>query len=137
MGLTIHFWGRLKTQEDLDGVFSIGKAFAEKKKVRVAQFDIPETELFRIHNGMITTYHGRVKGMVFSLHDLADPVILEFDEDLYIQQFCKTSFAGLATHLQVIYLLKEIEPHFEKLIVYDEGGFWQTGDVERLAKNFS
>jgi hypothetical protein len=113
----IHFWGRLNGQENLEKVFAAGRAFAEARTARVARFDIHETELIRIQNRELTTYQGRVRGIMFSLEGQPDPIILEFDEDLFMQQFCKTTSPGTQPHDQITYLLKEIEPFFEKLIV--------------------
>jgi hypothetical protein len=55
-------------------------------------------------------------------------VRLEFDRDLYIQEFTKTQFAGVECHLKVVGLLRAIRPFFRELEVEDEGEFWETND---------
>jgi len=50
-------------------------------------------------------------------------VRLEFDENLYVQEFAKTQFAGVDWHLKVVGLLKAIQSYFRELRVADEGEF--------------
>ena len=57
---------------------------------------------------------------------------LEFDENLYVQEFTKTQFAGVDWHLRVVGRLKAIQSYFRELKVDDEGEFWDTGDTAIL-----
>ena len=49
-----------------------------------------------------------------------------------MQDFCKTQFAGLETHRDVVELLRELAPHFEVFDAFDDGEFWETNDVQVL-----
>lgn len=60
-----------------------------------------------------------LQGVEVLPHPDCDPVRLEFDEDLHIQEFTKTRFAGAATHVEVIELLRRIAPFFA-------GSTWRT-----------
>lgn len=62
---------------------------------------------------------------------------LEFDRDLYLQEFTKTQFAGVQIHLGVLKLLKAIQPLFRNLKVEDEGEWWETKDTQILTEHFS
>ncbi len=96
-----------------------------------------ETRLLRVRDGEDWNYVGPVRGIVLYPHADCDPVRLEFDRDLYIQEFTKTQFAGVQTHLSVLELLKAIEPFFQNLKVEDEGEYWETEDIQLLAEHLS
>ena len=68
-------------------------------------------------------------------HERCEPVRLEFDGDLYIQEFTKTQFAGPDVHIEVVTLLRQLAPHFTALIVEDEGEYWERDDRQVLARH--
>lgn len=80
-------------------------------------------------------YEGSTKGLQLQPDLNSDPLILEFDNDLYVQEFCKTQFADISTHILIIDLLKNIQPYFDSLIVEDEGEYWETYDINLLRKH--
>jgi len=92
-----------------------------------------EVTLLRVRDEQNWDYTGPVKGIAIYLHEDCDPVRLEFDENLYVQEFTKTQFAGVDWHLKVVALLKAIQPYFREFKVDDEGEFWDTGDTSILA----
>jgi hypothetical protein len=136
MGVTIHFYGRLKNKESLDEVITIASEFAAEKGCEVFNLDSEKKQLFRAKDGKQSEYDGPVRGIQFHPDGNCDPFVLEFDDDLYIQQFCKTQFAGISTHVEVIRLLRDIEPCFESFTVVDEGDFWETSDISTLEQRF-
>ena len=85
--------------------------------------------LLRVRNAQDWDYTEPVKGIAVYLHEDCDPVRLEFDENLYVQEFAKTQFAGVDWHLKVVGLLKAIQSYFRELRVADESEFWDTGDT--------
>ena len=123
MGVTIHFEGRLKTVNDLDKVINLGLEFAKRKSSDVIKLDSTDKLLRRVKDDKDWDYQGEVKGIQFQPHENSDPLVLEFDKDFYIQEYCKTQFAGISTHIEVVQFLREIEPHFENLVIVDEGEF--------------
>ena len=136
MGVTIHFYGRLNNKESLDEVISIASEFAAEKGCEVFNLDSEKKQLFRVKDGKQSEYEGPVRGIQFHADENCDPFVLEFDDNLYIQQFCKTQFAGISTHVEMIQLLRDIEPCFETLVVLDEGDFWMTSDISTLEQRF-
>ena len=136
MGVTIHFEGRLKTVSDLDKVIDLGLEFAKRKSSEVIKLDSAEKLLKRVKDDKDWDYQGEVRGIQFQPHENSDPLLLEFDKDLYIQEYCKTQFAGVATHIEVVQFLREIEPHFDNLVIVDEGEFWDTDDIKVLEQKF-
>lgn len=51
--------------------------------------------------------------------------------------FTKTQFAGADIHIGVCELLHLCQQHGVELEVMDEGGYWETGDRQQLAKRIS
>ena len=136
MGVTIHFEGRLKTTADLDKVINLGQEFAKRKATDTIKLDSKKKLLQRVKDEKDWDYEGEVKGIQFQPHENSDPIVLEFDSDLYLQDFCKTQFAGVATHIEVVEFLRDIEPFFDSLTVFDEGEFWDTNDINILEQKF-
>jgi len=64
-------------------------------------------------------------------------VRFEFDLDLYVQEFTKTQFAGVQTHVKVLELLKALNPFFRYLKVVDEGEYWETGNLQGLTESMN
>ncbi|WP_428661774.1 hypothetical protein [Runella sp.] len=89
-------------------------------------------KLDRVKDEQDWDYEGPTKGIKIQPDENSDPLWLEFDKNNYIQEYCKTQFAGIDTHLQIISLLKEIQPHFVYLQVTDEGEYWDTQDKALL-----
>jgi hypothetical protein len=55
---------------------------------------------------------------------------LEFDGDVYVQEFIKTQFAGVQVHIEVLKLLKAVEPLFRQLKVEDEVKYTCFGRIQ-------
>jgi len=136
MGVTIHFEGRLKSTADLDKVIILGQDFAKRKSTDIIKLNSKKKLLQRVKDEKEWDYEGEVNGIQFLPHENSDPIVLEFDTDLYIQEFCKTQFAGIATHIEVVEFLRDIEPFFDNLVVFDEGEFWDRNDIRILEQKF-
>jgi len=137
MGVTIHFEGQLKDQVAFQDLMELAKAFARSRGWEIEPIDLQETTLARVRDEKDWDYVGPVSGVALYPGPNCEPMRLEFDRDLYIQEYTKTQFAGLGIHLSIVELLREIEPFFQRLSVEDEGEYWETGDAETLARHFS
>jgi hypothetical protein len=137
MGLTIHFQGHLRSNEHYEKVLQKCKEFADRKSVKVTELMVDSHELIRVMDGKVCEYKSPIRVIAFSPHEKSDSLILEFDSELYIQQFCKTQFAGIPTHIEVIEFLREIEPFFADFQVIDEGDYWNTNSIQRLEQKFA
>ena len=91
--------------------------------------------LHRIIDEREVDYVGLVTGIELLPHPRSDPLRFEFDDQLFMQQYCKTQFAGSDTHIQIIELLRKVAPLFEKFGVFDEAGYWESGDRSILQGN--
>ncbi len=133
MGVTIHFEGQLKGEAAYQGLISTASSFAKKENCPAEVIESAEATLLRVRDEQDCDYTGPVKGIALHIHEDCDPVRLEFDRDLYVQEFTKTQFAGVECHLKVVDLLRAIQPFFRNLKVEDEGEYWETNDHTILA----
>jgi hypothetical protein len=136
MGVTIHFEGRLKKSEDYESVIAIGRSLAKRRNAEIINLDSDNKVLSRVKNEQDWDYEGQVKGIQFLPEENSDPIVLEFDKDNYIQEYCKTQFAGISTHIEIIQFLRDIASYFDELIVVDEGEFWETSNIKILEQKF-
>lgn len=132
MGVTIHFEGRLSGQKAYEELVGVVSSLAVSQGWRTETIESAEVTLPRVRDEQEWDYVGPVKGIAVYLHEDCDPVRLEFDRDLYVQEFTKTQFAGAECHLKVINLLKTIQPFFYELKVDDEAEYWDTNDRSTL-----
>ena len=132
MGVTIHFEGQLFDEKAYQDLMAFVSSTANLDGWRTEPIESRRVTLVRVRNEQDCDYTGPVKGMAIYLHEDCDPVRLEFDENLYVQDYTKTQFAGADWHLRVVGLLKAIQPYFRELKVDDEGEYWDTGDITVL-----
>jgi len=137
MGVTIHFEGQLKSSLFFKEVIHLAEDFATSNQMDYETFEDADKTLYRVKNEQDWNYHGATKGIKIQPHINSDPLWLEFDENYYVQDFCKTQFVDLVIHIKIIDLLRTIEPYFNKLLVTDEGEYWDTNDREVLIKNIN
>lgn len=129
MGVTIHFRGKLKSEACYSEVIDFAQRQAFANEWLTEPIDNPKTELLRIdEDEKESTYVGPTRGLIVYPHEDCEPVRLEFDRELGVQEFTKTQFAGAKIHIQVIEFLRKLEPCFESFHVEDEGEFWETSD---------
>jgi hypothetical protein len=137
MGVTIHYEGQLTSEAAYQDLVGVVSSIARAKGWSTAPIASSEVTLRRVRDEKDWDYTGPVKGIVVFLHEDCDPVRLEFDRDLYLQEFTKTQFAGVQVHIEVLKLLKAIEPFFRNLNVEDEGEWWEAEDILILRAHFA
>jgi hypothetical protein len=135
MGVTIHFEGQLIDESAYRSLIDVASRFAFEQGWLTEPIEMSHTTLSRVRDEKEWDYSGPVKGMVVYPHEDCEPLRLEFDSNLFIQEFVKTQFAGVQIHLKVVELLRAIRPFFSEFKVEDEGEFWQSGDVKRLEEH--
>tara|TARA_R110001592_G_scaffold32162_2_gene112770 strand:+ start:24489 stop:25007 length:519 start_codon:yes stop_codon:yes gene_type:complete len=138
MGVTIHFEGQLKNDEvSYKGIIEEAIAFADSYGMEHKPIYEACKKLSRVREEEPWDYEGPVKGLKIILDDHCDPLFLEFDETLYIQEFIKTQFVGAETHIIVIQLLRSFKKFFVNLIVEDEAEYWDTSDKKLLEEHIA
>jgi hypothetical protein len=135
MGVTIHFEGKLKSEDDFAALLNRVQEVAKAQTWLTEIFEHSEVTLSRVRGETDWDYKGPTKGIVLYIHEDCDPLRLEFDQDLYIQEFVKTQFAGVRSHIQLVMLLRDFQGFFVDLRVEDEGEYWETGDEAVLAEH--
>jgi hypothetical protein len=89
LGVTIHFEGQLLDDGAFSALIEAATTFAKENGWRSELFESPNVTLLRVRDEADWDYVGPVKGIQDFPHDDCDPIRLEFDRDLYIQQYTK------------------------------------------------
>jgi len=132
MGVTIHFEGGLRDESAYERVIQIAQAFAREHGWPMQLIAESSATLKRVREEQDWDYEGPTKGLVLQPHKNSDPLRLEFDANLYIQEYCKTQFAASEVHIRVVELLRRLQPEFTDLIVEDEGEYWSSENRSAL-----
>ena len=135
MGVTVHFEGKLRGEQAYADLLRRVEETAKTKTWLTEKFESSEVTLLRVRGEEEWDYKGPTKGIILYVDEGCDPVRLEFDRDLYLQEFVKTQFAGVPAHLELIALLRDLQKFFEDLKVEDEGEYWDTGNEAVLAEH--
>jgi len=133
MGVTIHFEGTLRDEAAFEHVIRSARTLAEQEGWKSEVIAENIATLWRVRNEEDCEYTGPTRGILLYPHENAEPLRLEFDRDLFMQDYIKTQFAPAEIHIRVVRLLKEIAPQFVNLTVEDEGEFWESESREVLA----
>ncbi len=133
MGLSIHYKGKLKELTFVRSLIDEVVVVCNGLKWKYQEFN---------EKGII--------GIVFS-PDNCEPLFFTFDvngqlispvyRELGINPSntisVKTQFAGIHSHLAIIKLIKHLsEKYFDQFELFDEGGYWETGDIKVLQDRF-
>jgi len=138
MGLTIHFKGQLSSSAAYEKLLAAARSFAQEQDCSIKAIEEESKLLSRVTDDeKHWDYTGPVKGVRLDLHPDSEPLFLEFDADLYIQDYVKTQFAGADNHALIVDFLRRVEPLFMHLGVFDEAEFWETNDLQLLRENLA
>lgn len=85
MGITIHFEGKLKDEVAYEQLLARASAIARSKEWDTEAIAPVVKTLLRVRDEQDWDYTEQVKGVIVYLHEDCDPVRLEFDQQLYIQ----------------------------------------------------
>lgn len=132
MGVTIHFEGRIRSISDYDACISKLHQFATERGWPIDDIAEELRTLRRVQNEEDWNYTGKTRGVQLQPDQNSDPFRFEVDENLFIQEYCKTQFAPPEVHVEIVDLLRILEPHFKILSVIDEGEYFETSNFNRL-----
>jgi hypothetical protein len=135
MGVTVHFEGRLKNPQSFSRLLLRIEEIGRAETLLTERFENAQAKLGRVREERPRDYDGPTKGIVLYLHEDCEPLCLEFDRNLYVQEWVKTQFAGVGTHIRLIHLLRDIGRFFQTLAVNDEGEYWESENREVLAEH--
>ena len=138
MGVTIHFEGRLRDGAAMADLLQFARRFASERGWTTKEINEANVTLARVdENEKDCDYTGPVSGLELFPGNDCEPIKLEFDSTLYVQEWTKTQFAGAGVHVRVCDFLQAIEQYFETFEVNDEAEYWETGDVELLKNHLA
>ncbi len=132
-GITIHFEGTALSSSAVTNVLSVVEAAAKKNKWKLEDASAKQGHLDRLIDYKEKNYEGNLTGVVIQVAENCEPLYFQFGDDLIMQDFVKTQFAGAEVHVQIIELLESIRSLFKKFAVDDEGEFWERHDRIFLA----
>jgi len=135
MGVTIHFEGKLRSDISLDELLETAKTFCDQRSWQYSPISEANTKLCRVRDEREWNYEGPVTGLEIFPHTDCEPLRLEFDSSLYVQEYTKTQFAPIGIHVHIVELLKQLMPKFEALTVFDEGEYFETDDLDILSEH--
>lgn len=134
-GVTIHYEGRAESAAAVDRALSLITARARSFGWRTEDASAKNILLKRVINEKDVEYLGPVRGIVLWPAQNSEPLYVQFDSSLFMQDSVKTQFAGPEVHIKVIELLRQLKPFFEVLKVEDEVEYWETSDRQQLEKH--
>lgn len=132
-GVTIHYEGTATSPDAVGKILAAVTAVAQKNHWKIEGASVARGKLRRVIEEKNKDYEGRISGVVVRVSDNCEPLYFRFGDDLFMQDYVKTQFAGVDAHIQIVELLKSLRPHFRKLEILDEGDFWDTHDRAVLA----
>jgi hypothetical protein len=133
MGVTIHFEGRLRNRAAMADLLRFARQFAEERGWLTDEIAEANVKLLRVdENEKDWDYVGPVSGLKLLPGNDCEPINLEFDKNLYLQEWTKTQFAGAEMHVTICNFFRAIGHYFETFRVNDESEYWDTGDVALL-----
>jgi len=132
MGVTVHFEGRLKSDQAFSSLLLHIEEIGRAETLLTERFENPQAKLGRGSEELPWDYLGPTKGILLYLHEDCEPLRLEFDRELYFQEWVKTQFAGVDTHIRLIQILRDIERFFQTFAVNDEGEYWESRNQSAL-----
>jgi hypothetical protein len=135
MGVTVHFEGRLKGAQAFSSLLLHVEEIGRAETLLTERFENAQAKLGRVREERRWEYVGPTKGILLYLHEDCDPLRLEFDRELYVQEWVKTQFAGVETHVRLIQILRDIGRFFRTLTINDEGEYWESENREALAEH--
>jgi hypothetical protein len=102
MGVTVHFEGRLKSDQAFSSLLLHIENVGRAETLLTERFENYQAKLGRGSEEGPWDYVGPTKGVLLYLHEDCEPLRLEFDRELYVQEWVKTQFAGVDTHIRLI-----------------------------------
>ena len=155
MGLSIHYWGKIKDYDLTDAMTAEVADICKSLNWPYQIFDAKKSKLKPGETAKKYTPHD-VKGIIFTPEEsetvcltflpdatLVSPAKLIYynpaTNDLMIEMVhTKTQFAGPDTHIAILKLLHYLkEKYFESFELNDEGYYWEKWDEKVLLSQFA
>lgn len=113
-GVTIHYSGSVESAANARAIVDLAEKYAKNQGWKTKKVK---------------------EGIVFYPHPWCEPLNFAFENNKMKADFVKTQFAGAEVHKTIIELFREIRSMMSQLEIIDEGEYWETGNVQKLAFN--
>jgi|GEM_PF-664633 len=127
-GVTIHYEGTATSPDAIVKILATIATFAKKNRWKIDDASATQGKLQRVVDEKDKDYEGKITGVVVQVSDNCEPLHFQFGDDLFMQDYVKTQFAGADVHIQITELFEALRPHFRTLDIYDEGEYWDKHD---------
>jgi hypothetical protein len=158
MGVTIYFRGKLNDLRELGGFVDEMEEFAEPlgwwSQRCNGDWSRPNTAMVSLGKGRVNmTGHLPLRGISILPHENSEALWLTFNAGGYLADpatfavgeggkkggktwlSIKTQFAPPPVHAAVVKLLRYVKKRYiSDLEVHDDGGYWETGDMDDLER---
>ena len=131
-GVTIYYEGRAADTAAVERILVAASDEAKSNGWQSCEASSPDVSMKRIVDEKDVSYRGAIRGIVIQPQLGCEPIYLQFDSNMFMQDFVKTQFAGPEVHVQVVRLFKRIQPLLSSLKIEDEGGYWDSGNKATL-----
>lgn len=136
-GVTIHYEGTAASPEAVTKILAAISAYAKKNKWEAKETSTAKGQLRRVVEDKDKDYEGKITGIVVRITENCEPLHFEFGDDLFMQDFVKTQFAGADVHIQIVQLFDSLRPLFKKIAVVDEGEYWNLRERAILERHIA
>jgi hypothetical protein len=136
MGITIHYTGRARSAKAIDQLIDAAQVFAVQRHWQFAMYDEPVHILDPRGEDETGSASGPYRGIIINPHPDCESIWFIFDASNELCGFTKTQFAPFQVHVEILKLLREIEPYMETFEVMDESGLWENGDEAAARDRF-
>jgi hypothetical protein len=143
MGITIHYQGKI---DDLNAIPQFVDDLIDFAEIAGWKYDIIDIHTQPQLIGIVLNIHPESEGFRLTFDSIGELKSYFYYQDVHGRErtqevhplFVKTQFGGIETHITIIKLLKYInKKYISNLKVYDEGQFWDSGDVKLLRRKFA
>jgi hypothetical protein len=131
-GVTIHYEGRAADTAAVERILVAASDEAKSNGWQSRDASSPDVSMKRVIDEKDVSYRGSIRGIVIQPQPDCEPVYLQFDSNMFMQDFVKTQFAGPEVHMQIVRLFKRIQPLLASLRIEDEGEYWDSGNKTTL-----
>ena len=161
MGITIYYRGKINQTDLVDRLTAEMEDFAHSLEWRTQHW---KEDWSKSHSGMLSqdrksfrpSRHGALRGITLFPHKNCELLSLTFDpngslvdarviamqaqtamkrDDGWVS--IKTQFAPLESHITIVKLLQYLKKRYvADLEIIDEGGYWESGNVDELKRRF-
>jgi len=151
MGITIHYRFGIYDEQTVERVLKEVKEIAENSKMEIRGFALKEAEKILIINpaegcetlnlefkrwGDIKAKHENSKEWNYA-YDVLKHYFSDLSPDMWVcADFTKTQFAGDITHVRVAEILRHLAGFCSLVQIYDEAGYYETRDREKMLNAF-